>query len=241
MKKLAFWSPWIRKWRSSWCEDISTPGNRFCAYFDMVILDHAYTRYLYPNSAWISDHVFRQNHPPPMMVKRAANQGIQTIVNFRGTNDFGSNLLSEEACEKYGLNLVYFRALSRAAPKKEMLRDALELFENLEYPALFHCKSGADRAGLMSALYLLIHLKRPIEEAQKELSWKFGHFRSAKTGILDFFFDTYAEAQQKTGIDFMQWVESEYDPIELTRQFQSRPSKGKNAANFIIDRILHRE
>jgi hypothetical protein len=93
----------------------------------------------------------------------------------------------------------------------------------------------------MSALYLLIHLKRPVEKAQNELSWKFGHFRTAKTGILDFFLDTYAQAQQKTGIDFMQWAESEYDPIELTRQFESRPSKGKNAANFIIDRILHRE
>lgn len=236
MKKLAFWSPWIRKWRQSWCQDIRTPRNRFCAYFDMIIFDHGYTRYLYPNSAWVSDQVFRQNHPPPLMIKKAAEQGIATVVNFRGTNDFGSNLLSEEYCQKFGLKLVYFRALSRAAPQKEMLREAAELFDNLEFPALFHCKSGADRAGLMSALYLLIHLKRPVEEAQKELSWKFGHFKSAKTGILDYFLETYTEAHKQRGIEFMQWVDLEYDPIELTEKF-----KTKSGASFVVDRILRRE
>jgi protein tyrosine phosphatase (PTP) superfamily phosphohydrolase (DUF442 family) len=236
MKKLAFWSPWIHKWRQSWSQDIRSGRNRRCAYFDMIVFDHGYTRYLYPNSAWVSDQVFRQNHPPPLMVKKAAQQGIATIVNFRGINEFGSNLLSEEACEKYGIKLVYFRALSRAAPKKEMLLDAARLFREIEYPALFHCKSGADRAGLMSALYLLIHLKRPVQEAQNELSWKFGHFRSAKTGILDYFLETYAAAHSKSGIEFMDWVDLEYDPDELTRNF-----KTKSGANFVVDRILRRE
>lgn len=236
MTKLAFWSPWIRKWRNNWCQDIRTPRNRFCAYFDMVIFDHGYTRYLYPNSAWVSDQVFRQNHPPPLMVKKAAEQGIATVVNVRGTNNLGSNLLSEEYCQKYSLELVYFRALSRAAPEKNMLREAAELFENIEYPALFHCKSGADRAGLMSALYLLIHLKRPVEEAQKELSWKFGHFKSAKTGILDYFLETYAEAHNQRGIEFMEWVDVEYDPAELAEKFKTR-----SGSNFVVDRILRRE
>ena len=117
-----------------------------------------------------------------------------------------------------------------------MLREAAKLFETLKYPALFHCKSGADRAGLMSALYLLIHLKRPVEEAQKELNWKFGHFKSAKTGILDYFLETYAEAHKQSGIEFMQWVDLEYDPIELTEKF-----KTKSGASFVVDRILRRE
>lgn len=236
MKKLAFWSPWIAKWRKGWSQDIRSGKNRFCAYFDMVVFDHGYTRYLYPNGSWVSDQVFRQNHPPPLMVKKAAQQGIETLVNLRGTNEFGSNLLSAEACEKYGLKLVYFRALSRAAPSKEMLRGAAKLFEEIQYPALFHCKSGADRAGLMSALYLLIHLKRPVEEAQRELSWKYGHFKSAKTGILDYFLETYAEAYSQSGIDFMQWVEQEYDPEQLKQNF-----KTKRGTSFFVDRILRRE
>ena len=48
---------------------------------------------------------------------------------------------------------------------------------------MMHCKSGADRAGLMSALYLLIVEKRPAREAAQQLAWKYGHVRQAKTGL----------------------------------------------------------
>ena len=30
------------------------------------------------------------------------------------------------------------------------------MFETIEYPAVMHCKSGADRAGIMAALYLIL-------------------------------------------------------------------------------------
>ena len=52
---------------------------------------------------------------------------------------------------------------------------------------MMHCKSGADRAGLMAALYLLI-AKQPAREAVKQLTWKYGHVKQAKTGVLDAFF-----------------------------------------------------
>ena len=236
MANRPFWSYWIHNWRTRWADDLSKPWNRFQAYLDMIFIDHGYTRYLYPNSAWVSDRVYRQNHPPPLFVKRAAAAGIKTVVNLRGENIIGSNLLSTEACEKYGLKQVYFRALSRAAPDKAMLHEAATLFENIEYPAMFHCKSGADRAGLMSALYVLIHEKRPVEEAQKELNWRFGHFRRARTGVLDFFLETYRQAQQETGIEFFEWVDTVYDPASMQKAFRTDP-----AANFLIDQVLHRE
>ncbi len=42
-----------------------------------------------------------------------------------------------------------------------MMRDARALFDRIEYPALFHCKSGADRVGLMAALYLFFKEASP--------------------------------------------------------------------------------
>jgi len=44
------------------------------------------------------------------------------------------------------------------------------LFGTLEYPILMHCKSGADRVGLMSALYLHTRHGVPISEARRQLS-----------------------------------------------------------------------
>ena len=55
-----------------------------------------------------------------------------------------------------------------------------------------HCKSGADRAGFAAALYLLLQRRRPAEEAQEQLSWRYLHLRAGATGILHFLIDRYA-------------------------------------------------
>jgi protein tyrosine/serine phosphatase len=39
----------------------------------------------------------------------------------------------------------------QATPRRRRLQTPLE------YPVLFHCKSGADRAGMMAALFLVLH------------------------------------------------------------------------------------
>ena len=62
---------------------------------------------------------------------------------------------------------------------------------------LMHCKSGADRAGLMSVLYRFLHEGVPLKEAKKELSLKYGHIRQAHTGILDYFFETLPRGQRR--------------------------------------------
>ena len=58
---------------------------------------------------------------------------------------------------------------------------------------ILHCKSGADRAGFVAALYLIVHEGRSVDEALRQLSARYGHFRFSKTGILDAFFERYAE------------------------------------------------
>ena len=68
-------------------------------------------------------------------------------------------MVDYEACKKYKIKLIDFRARSRAAPEKEMILKADKLFKDIEYPALIHCKSGADRAGIMCALLFLLQKK----------------------------------------------------------------------------------
>jgi hypothetical protein len=43
-------------------------------------------------------------------------------------------------------------------------------------PILIHCKNGADRSGLVGALYLYTQEGRPAEVAYRELSISRGHF-----------------------------------------------------------------
>ena len=108
------------------------------------------------------------------------------------------------------------------APPVEAIHEARKLFNELEYPILFHCKSGADRAGLMGALFMYMKEGKPIEEAVKQLSLKFGHFKQSETGVLDYLFERYMADNDAEPMTFFEWLETRYDPAEIKRTFRTQ-------------------
>ena len=154
----------------------------------MMIVDHGFLRLLYNNFHKIDDNMYRSNMPTPQRIKKYKKLGIKTIINLRGGKKDGGWFLEKKACEKNGMELVSLVARSRAAPDKNMIFKAKAIFDSIKYPALIHCKSGADRAGLAAALYLIYKHNYTIKEALKQLSFKHLHIKYAKTGILDYFF-----------------------------------------------------
>ena len=66
--------------------------------------------------------------------------------------------------------MVDFTITSREVPSRERVLGARDLFASIEYPALMHCKSGADRAGIMSVFYAHFRLGLPIRERQRPLA-----------------------------------------------------------------------
>jgi protein tyrosine/serine phosphatase len=206
------------------------------AYFDLLLVDHGIFRLVYTNCHKISDKAWRSAQPTPRQLRQFAKAGIRTIVNLRGPRDCGSYWLEQEACARNGLKLVNFQMRSRAAPTPAELRNAKQLFTELEYPILMHCKSGADRVGLMSVLYRFLHEGVPLKEAKNELSLRYGHFRQADTGILDYFFEKYLEDSARRPMEFFEWVNTAYDPVELKRTFKS-----KGWANRLVDSVLQHE
>jgi Tyrosine phosphatase family len=67
----------------------------------------------------------------------------------------GSWPLEKEACESLQLDLYEVAIRARQVPRKQDLLDLIDLLSSLSYPALIHCKSGADRAGFVAAVYLI--------------------------------------------------------------------------------------
>lgn len=216
--------------------DMSTPLQRVIGYLEMLFVDHGIFRVVYSNIHQVSPRMYRSAQLAPFQIKRAAEMGIKTIINLRGKRDCGSYLLQKESCEKYGITLIDFPVSSRDAPRKTDMRKLKEIFERIDYPALMHCKSGSDRAGLGAALFLALAENRPLEEAAAQLHLKYGHFKHAKTGILDHFFETYRQRNAEDPIDFLLWSEEHYDPEALKRDFHAN-----RWANLFVDRFLRRE
>lgn len=210
---------------------------RLKAWSDLLLVDHGFLRELYLHKHKVTDDLWRAAQPGPRHLAKAARDGFRTILNLRGAraND-GGYLLEREACERHGLTLVNFPIRSRGPLERQTLLAALDIWETMETPILMHCKSGADRTGFMSTLYLWQREGRPLKEAMGQLSLRYGHIRQAKTGILDFFFDTYAAREAETGIGFRDWVETEYDPSALKAAF-----KAQWFAGMVVDKILRRE
>jgi protein tyrosine/serine phosphatase len=206
--------------RTRFLEPLRTTRDRLAAWFDDQIIDHGFLRLLWKNRARVSERVIRSNQPNPFDMAWAKRQGIRTIVTARHDQRHGGFALTREFCEKHGLTFTSFPVLSRDPPSKEALLESAAFFRFLEYPALFHCKSGADRVGFLSALYLIVHENQPVEIAKKQLSLRFLHIRAAKTGILDFIFEQYLEQTRQTPMPFLEWVEAFYDQEQIAKRFK---------------------
>lgn len=219
-----------------WDRPLLGMQDRLSAWFNMLVSDHGVFRLLYLNQHQVTPTVWRSAQPTPTDIRAFAEIGVRTIVNLRGGREYGSWPLERDACACQGIKLVDFVVRSRGAPDAEAILASGQFFESLDYPILIHCKSGADRAGFVAALYLLVHEKRPLAEAMQQLRLRFGHFRFAKTGILDAFFERYRSEGEAKGMSFMEWVEKCYDPYALERDFKP----GRFSA-FVVDSLLRRE
>lgn len=221
--------------------DLNTVSGRRRARRELIWGDHGFLRAAFQNIHQISPEMWRANQPSPKQVaSHVSKRGIKTIINLRGVSTKGYYLLEKEACEANGVALVDFQVFSRDTPTKEALFGARDLFASIEYPALMHCKSGADRAGLMSVLYKLLRENAPYSEAIQQLSLKYLHVKEGKTGMLDAFFQAYADFNrgrpETEWIPFLEWVDTDYDRLKVKEDFLA--SFGKRLQ---IDKILRRE
>jgi protein tyrosine/serine phosphatase len=215
----------------------AAPPLRLADYLDFVFKDHAFLRLGFRNAHWISDDFVRTNQPWPHQLARWKARGVRTIVNLRGSADGGSQRIEREACAALGLKLIEFRISSKEAPSREQILGARRLFDEIAYPALMHCKSGADRTGLMAVLYLHFRKGRPIREAIEQLSLRYLHLKSGRPGVLDAVFATYLDEVEPQGISFLDWVESAaYDPAAIQQAYAARMRRG-----WLTEKLLRRE
>lgn len=206
-------------------------------YLEFAFKDHAFLRLGFRNAHWISDEFVRTNQPWPHQLAQWKARGVRTVLNLRGPADGGAQRIEREACAALGLKLVEFRISSKEAPSREQILGARRLFEEIAYPALMHCKSGADRTGLMSVLYLHFRQGRPIAEALDQLSLRYLHLKSGRPGVLDAVFARYLETAEPAGISFLEWVESPaYDPAAIQAAYAGRLKRG-----WLTEGLLKRE
>jgi protein tyrosine phosphatase (PTP) superfamily phosphohydrolase (DUF442 family) len=204
--------------KASFRTDLSTPENRRRAVIYERWFDHGFLRRYWTNMFEIAPGVWRSNHPTAARFTALAQQGIQTIITLRGNRTTPWALLENEACTRLELRLETVALRSQRAPSRHNLQTLIDLFRSVEKPVLFHCKSGADRTGLASVIYLLVIEKHPLAQARKMLSWRYVHLSWTKAGVLDMLLDDFAASSYS---DFEDWLEHDYDAARLQAKFEA--------------------
>ena len=87
----------------------------------------------------------------------------------------------------------------------------------------------------MASLYL-INKGIDVDEAKKQLSFKYLHIRLAKSGILDHYFERFIDYRNKNNkISFWEWSKKSYNPKEHKISFKI------NFVRVFFDSLMRRE
>ncbi|WP_420406501.1 dual specificity protein phosphatase family protein [Hoeflea sp.] len=136
---------------------------------------------------------------PERLAAYKQKYGIKSVINLRGSQEGASWYDNEvSSSEKLGIEHFDFRMSASHRLSKARATELIQLMENAPKPLLIHCKAGADRSGLVSALYKAAIAKYGEESAEDEISILFGHF-----GI-PYLSSTYA--MDETWEDFEPWL-----------------------------------
>ncbi|WP_375281268.1 tyrosine-protein phosphatase [Pseudooctadecabacter sp.] len=201
--------------------DLSSLSGRIRTWLHFYLKDHHLLRMAWWNLAEISPGVWRSNQPSPWRLRRMRARGVTTVVSLRGGVPQSYNVLEEKACADLGLGFerltgVMARELVPAANMLAIV-DGLAAIEGAK---LFHCKSGADRTGLIATLYLILVDGVDVAEAactQLRPGWV--HLPRTRAGVLDHIFRVYLRDAAPAGQGFRDWLETVYDPAEVQADF----------------------
>ncbi len=222
-----------RRFRHSWGRDIETPSGRRWARLHYHLFDHAFLRVFWTNFWPVAPGVYRSNQPTDARFQRYAEMGIKTVINLRGEDDHAHYLFEAESCDRLGLTLVNAKLWARnAAPRKRIIA-VIDALRAAERPMMFHCKSGADRAGFVAALYQLVFDGADIATAKKQLGLKYIHLDFTKTGIQDYILDVYEARLGQGDIGFEDWIRTEYAANPVQDGWDNRRSATKTAQALV--------
>jgi protein tyrosine phosphatase (PTP) superfamily phosphohydrolase (DUF442 family) len=188
--------------------------------------------------------VIRSAQPTTQLAAWARQYRLKSVLNLRGGGPGDWWYGNEIKCAKE-IGITYYDlplSATRRPTRRELLQ-LIDLLDRCSYPLLIHCKSGADRTGLASAVYRMVRRSEAPESALHSFSIEFGHVPFFGTEHLHEPLLEYGAWLKRAGLPhspdrFRNWVRNEYvasdppedPPLVVPGPRSRRSSVGKTAA-----------
>ena len=115
-----------------------------------------------------------------------AEKHLRAVINLRGHSDAPWYVAETAVTAAAGVQHIDLSMSAVTEPDSARMDSLRVLLRTTPTPFLLHCEGGADRSGLASALYTLDELHATPEQADGQLSFRYGHFPwIGKTGAMD--------------------------------------------------------
>jgi protein tyrosine phosphatase (PTP) superfamily phosphohydrolase (DUF442 family) len=122
------------------------------------------------------ERVYRSAQPDDNLPRVIEQYGLASILNLRGGSPADPWYAAEvRVSRERGVDFYDLSMSATRRPRRRELLILLDLFERCRYPLLIHCKSGSDRTGLATALYLMSRQGEPPDRALRAFSLLYGH------------------------------------------------------------------
>ena len=166
--------------------------------------------------------VYRSAQPVGDWPALVQSEHLATVLNLRGGTDSDPWYRAEVAATaELGVAFYDLPMSATVRPTRRQLLSVLDLLNRCRYPLLIHCKSGSDRTGLVSALYLMSRAGQGPEAAEAAFSVYYGHIPLLGTRHLHEPLHEYAayltgRNLPHTADRFRAWVETDYRDADPT-------------------------
>jgi hypothetical protein len=141
---------------------------------------------------------------------------LASILDLRG-GSFRDSWYSAEVQMADSSGVLFFDLPLSATqrPSRRELLLLIDLFDRCPYPLLIHCKAGADRTGLASAVYLMMRRGEPPQQAEGAFTLFHSHVPLFGPQHLHEPLDEYTRWLETRSLPhtperFREWVKNEY-------------------------------
>ncbi len=111
-------------------------------------------------------------------------ENIATVINLRGRHPDATWWRWEKAvCANLGVHHIDLAWDAAQALSDDQIRQFLDLLRETPESVLVHCKHGADRASLASALILAEFARQSYPQCRKQFSIRYGHLPLLLPGV----------------------------------------------------------
>ncbi len=111
----------------------------------------------------VSPTLYRSEQPTALGMQNLEKLGVRTVINLRAFND------DAEEVRGTSLRTERVKILTWRIDDKHVIEVMRMLKKTENAPFLIHCQHGADRTGLMSAMYRMLEQGWTADDALKEL------------------------------------------------------------------------